>query len=135
LTTICSSLWGHILGDGLKADKPDYQIMQANLMQYLSFIVNDIDAHLYLIAHPRREKSELTLQEKIFPATIGVALSDKIANMFGEVVWCYKKTVRGKDNKETTQFFWSTDDRICVTRQLNLPLSSEIPQDFSLIFK
>lgn len=135
LTIISQTVWGHILGDGLKADQSDYGIMQANLMQYFDFLINSLEAHLYMMAHPRRETSQLTLKETIFPATVGVAISDKIPNMFGDVVWCYKKTVKDSKGKDMTGFFWSTDDRICVTRDLKLPRSTEIPQDFSLIFK
>jgi hypothetical protein len=133
LTVVCQTIWGHILGDGLKADQADYGIMQANLMQYFDFIINSLEAHLYMMAHPRRETNQITLKETIFPATIGTAVSDKIINMFGDVVWCYKKTIKDEKGKEKTGFFWSTDDRICITRHLLLPQSTEIPQDFGLI--
>lgn len=133
MTILCESILAHIVGDKVAITQPEWGVAQGVLMQYLGFLTEDIACNLYMTAHPNKEADPNLGVTRIYPSNLGQALNPKIPGKFTEVVWCYREEGKGKDGKPEMQYFWSTKDRLCVTRHTMLPCSEKIPQDFGLI--
>jgi hypothetical protein len=130
LTAICESVWSHVVGDKVTPTQAEWGTMQGVLMQLLLLLTEGLGCNFVLIAHPNKEVDPNLGVTRIYPSNIGQALNTRIPAKFSEVVWCYRVEEKGE-----MKYYWSTKDRLCVTRHTNLPCSDKIPQDFGLIFK
>jgi hypothetical protein len=129
LSILCESIMAHVVGDKVAISQPEWGIMQGILLPYLTFLTEDIGCNFVLTAHPSKEIDPNLGVTRIYPMNLGQALNTKIPGKFSEVVWCYREEDKGKP-----KYYWSTDERLCVTRHTNLPCSKKIEQDFSLVF-
>ena len=130
LSILSESIMAHVVGDKVAISQPEWGVMQGILLPYLTFLTEDIGCNFILTAHPNKEVDQNLGVTRIYPSNLGQALNTKIPGKFSEVVWCYREK-----EKDKMGYYWSTDDKLCVTRHTNLPCSQKIPQDFSLIFK
>ena len=125
LTILCEAIVYHTIGGKVATSQPEWGIMQKTLIEFLRMMTDDTACNLILMAHPTREIDPTLGVTRIYPSNLGQALNPLIPGMFTEVVWSYK------DSKG--QYKWSTDDKLCTTRYINLPCSKDIPQDFKLL--
>lgn len=128
MTILCESILAHIVGDKVAISQPEWGTAQGVLMQYLSFLTEDLACSVYMTAHPNKEIDINLSVTRIYPSNLGQALNPKIPGKFTEVVWGYREEEKGE-----MKYYWSTKDRLCVTRYTTLPCSDKIPQDFGLI--
>ena len=129
LSILCESIMAHVVGDKVAISQPEWGVMQGILLPYLTFLTEDIGCNFVLTAHPNKEVDANLGVTRIYPSNLGQALNTKIPGKFSEVVWCYREM-----EKDKPAYYWSTNDRLCVTRHTLLPCSTKIPQDFNLIF-
>ena len=134
LTAVSEAITGQIAGDKLALTRQDWGAMQGLLMPFILLLTEGVRCNFVLTAHPYKEMSEsigsaAAYVTKIYPSNLGQALNDKIPAKFSEVVWSHTAEEGGQ-----LKYYWSTKERLAVTRYTNLPCSNKIQQDFSLIF-
>lgn len=129
MTILCESVMSHTVGDKKTVSRPEWLYAQKAFMQYISFVTEDLQCSVYMTAHPNKELDQNLGCTRIYPSNIGQALNTLLPGKFSEVVWCYREDEKGK-----SVYYWSTKDKLCVTRHTLLPCSDKIPQDFGLIF-
>jgi len=112
------------VGNKPTASPPDYGVAQNNLMGFLRLCTQGARNTFVLIAHPSREKNELTGTTTLQVNTVGTAICAEIPPMFGEVIY----TVREGD-----QFFWDTAAYGVDTKTRSLGYKSKIVPDFAQI--
>ena len=105
--------------------QPDFGVIMQNISFILDFLTSNLRCHLILIAHIEMEKDEVsgTLYKNV--STIGRKLAPTIPGLFDDVV--ASEQVEGK-------FLWRTVDTRSVTKSRLLPLGSEMPHDYKLVF-
>lgn len=112
------------IGNKPTAAPPDYGVAQNNLMNFLRLCAQGSRYTFVLIAHPSREKDELTGTTKIRVATVGTAICEQIPPMFSDVIY----TVREGD-----AFYWDTAAYGVDTKTRSLGYRSKIRPDFGQI--
>ena len=131
LTAVCEGIKTHTVGTKVGISQPEWGAMQTTLINWLNFILNNLECNIVLLAHPDKGVDPNVGGQKIYPSNLGQALNSLIPAKFGESVKCYR--TQGKDGKQ--EFYWSVIDEVYETRFTNLPPSAKIPQDFSILFK
>lgn len=122
LTILLELIQQTIIGGKVLLSLPARGILQNMLMQYIRFLTEEVRCHVVLLAHPVRQKSDITGLESIFIATGGQALKDILPSAFTDVVYA---TTQGN------KFYWNTDFPGAITSARNIPLKRNMPQDFS----
>ena len=102
----------------------DYGVVQSNIETLLALLTQGVHCHVVLIAHIEREPDIVTGALSKTVSTMGKKLGPKIPAYFDDVVIAEKK---GKE------FFWTTVEPDSDTKNRNLPLGEEIPQDFAVL--
>ena len=121
LTIICEAIKQSVLGSKIKANYDEWAAMQNLLMQLILQLTEELSSNVVLIAHPKKDNDT----GKIYPSSVGIALDAIIPTRFSEVVWSYR---RG------STFYWSTNDIKAVTRNVHLPISSKLEQNYMKYF-
>lgn len=123
LTILCEAIKQHTIGGKVAISQPEWGMMQTTLKGYLRILTDDLLCNLVLLAHPVKEVDPNMGVTRIYPANLGVALNGEIPAMFTESIWAYT---------EKGLFYWSTQDKLCVTRHTFLPPSPKLEQDYKL---
>ncbi len=124
LTELSNAAMKMQIGNKPTAAPPDYGVAQNNLMNFLRLCTQGGRYTFVMIAHPSREKDELTGTTKIRVGTIGSAICEQIPPMFSDVIY----TVR-----EGSNFTWDTAAYGVDTKTRSLGYQSKIKPDFALI--
>lgn len=124
LTIICELIKQNVIGGKLFTSQPEWQRMQILLVQLLRYLTEDLNCHVIMIGHPVRTENPITGVEAIYPSNLGQALKDTIPSMFTDVIYSQRQ---GK------KFTWSTDHANAICAARNLPMGSNLPQDYSQI--
>lgn len=120
LSPITHGIWNLVQGDKLTNDQNDYQIVQKQLNDITSELVNSIDCGLIMLAHEEEDK-----KDKLHPAlNCGQALHGKYIGHFTDTFYAYK-------NKKGV-FVWAGQKLNIETGARNLPSEDNLVPDFSL---
>ncbi len=102
----------------------DYGVVQSNLLVLLSLLTQNLHCHMVLISHIEREPDPVTGALNKTVSTMGRKLAPLIPPLFDDVV------IAEKNGKK---FTWTTIEPDSDTKNRNLPLGEEIPQDFAVL--
>ncbi len=105
--------------------QPEWGVAMDNLERLIGKLTGDTRCNFVLISHMAREKNEVTGGTIRTVDTLGNKLAPKIPKPFDEVI----EALRSGD-----KFFWSTVGSDVDLKSRVLPLSGELPPDFSQIF-
>ena len=124
LSIICEAIMASTVGGKLAVSQPEWGIMQKTLIEFLRQLTEDLACNFVLLGHPTKEIDQVLGIQRIYPASLGVALNNKMATLFTEVIYA---------TREKGKFYWSTDHRLAVTRNTLLPIKEQMEQSFKLL--
>lgn len=124
MTELSNAAMSMQVGNKPTAAPPDYGVAQTNLMGFLRLCTQGSQHGFVLIAHPSREKDEISGSTKIQVNTVGSAICGEIPPMFGDVIY----TVREGD-----KFYWDTAAYGVDTKTRSLGYRSKIDPNFAAI--
>lgn len=107
-------------------DKPDYQVAQKMVYNYIQFITNSLRCHVIVLGHPDKQFNEAAGVMTMTLQSVGQKLSPQLPRKFDDVI--IAKRVGDK-------FTWSTAEMNAEGKGRNLPIRVDMAQDFGLIVK
>jgi hypothetical protein len=113
-----------VVGGKPVKSQSDWGIAQDQVEKLIRQLCDGCRCHFTLLAHVERETDLVFGGVKLTVSTLGRALAPKLPPMFSEVVMSYR---------EGNKFLWTTDNPQADLKARNLPLASNIPQDFRII--
>jgi len=102
----------------------DYGIVQFNIYSLIDLLTSNLKCHFVLIAHIEREHDEIGGGFIKTVSTFGRKLAPTLPPLFDDVVISMKFGVA---------FTWTTIENGADTKNRNLPLKADMPQDFNLL--
>lgn len=119
LSPISHGIWNLIQGDKLVNDQNDYQVVQKQINDITSELVNSISRSLIMLAH-----EELDKKDKLRPAlNCGQALHGKYIGHYTDTIYAYQD--------KTGSFYWAGKRLNTETGVRNLPSKDKLTPDFS----
>ena len=106
--------------------RPEWGVMQGNLMNLLEKLIGDTKCTFVLTSHVSRQADEITGGTHITIDTLGKAINDEIPKPFDEVV-CTKR--------DGGKFYWSTTEGNYDLKARKLPFSDELDPTFVQLFE
>lgn len=102
----------------------EWGVMQNNILSLIGKLTADTTSFLVLIAHVEREANEITGMTNITLSTIGAKLAPKLPPLFSNVIYAKRKGM---------EFSWSTAETGVDTKPTDLPMSDNLPPNFTPI--
>lgn len=124
LTGIGLAAMSLVIGGKPVRSQSDWGIAQDQVEKLLRNLCDGCKCHFVLLAHVEKETDQVLGGTKLFVATLGKALTPKIAPMFSDVIL----TVR-----EGTKWSWDTSNPMADVKGRNLPFAAGQPADFKQI--
>lgn len=124
LTGINLAAMSMVVGGKPVRSQSDWGIAQDQVEKLLRMLTEGCKCHFVLLSHVERETDQVLGGTKLFVATLGKALSPKIAPMFSDVIL----TVR-----DGTKWSWDTSNPMADVKGRNLPFAAGQPPDFKQI--
>lgn len=124
LTGICNAIMNGILRQRPIALGADYRLAQSQLMNLIQFLTS-LTCGFVLIAHIDRIYDEITGTTSITTETIGNKIAGRVPYTFGDIILAYRSGLK---------FYWSTATEGVDLKKRNLPLSKQLPADFTEVF-
>lgn len=115
-----------VVGGKPVKSQSDWGIAQDQIEKMIRQLADGCRCHFVLTAHVEREMDQVFGGVKLTVSTLGRALAPKIPPMFSDVILTYR---------EGQNFFWSTDNAQADLKARNLPIRSNLPQDFKQILE
>lgn len=120
LTPIVHGIWNIVQGDKLVNDMNDYQVVQKQVTDITSELVNSVDCTLIMLAH-----EEVDSKGVLHPSiNCGQALHGRYIGHYTDTIYAYK-TMGGK-------FVWSGKKAKVETGARSYPAEDNLEPDFSL---
>ena len=105
-------------------DKPDYQVAQKMVYNYLHLITNSLRCHVIVLGHPDKQFNEASGVTTMTMQSVGQKLSPQLPRKFDDVIMALKNG---------DKFTWSTAELNSEGKGRNLPIKAGMPQDFGLV--
>ena len=126
LTELSNAAMKMQIGNKPTAAPPDYGVAQNNIMNFLRLCTQAAECTFVLIAHPSREKDELTGTTKVRVSTVGTAICEQIPPLFSDVIYT---------QREGDKFYWDTSAYGVDTKTRSLGYRTKIEPDFGQILE
>lgn len=110
-----------VIGGKPVRSQSDWGIAQDQVEKLLRMLTDGCRCHFVLLAHVERETDQVLGGTKLFVATLGKALTPKLAPMFSDVIL----TVR-----EGTKWTWDTSNPMADVKGRNMPFAAGQTPDF-----
>jgi len=124
LTVVCDEIRNTCCGNK-PPTLPEWGQMQGLLKNFIAHLTSTLHCNVVLLAHPTKETDEVTGATTIYPLNLGKALSEQFASNFSDVLY---SQFDGK------KYFWATKHRTAVCSGRNIPIASELAQDYRQFF-
>lgn len=105
-------------------DRPDYQIAQRAIYNFVQFLTAQVRCHVYFTWHPEREYNDATGGVRLTVSTVGQKLAPQLPRMFDDVFIA---------KRNGDKFEWSTAEVLSEGKGRNLPIKAGITPDFGQI--
>jgi AAA domain-containing protein len=105
-------------------DKPDYQVAQRMVYNYLHLLTNSLRCHVIVLGHLDKQFNEASGVTTQTVQSVGQKLSPQLPRKFDDVI--VAKRVGDK-------YTWSTAELNSEGKGRNLPTKAGMPQDFGLV--
>lgn len=99
-------------------DKPDYQIAQRNLLNFMVFLTHQVRTHVIVLAHVGRGEDSLEGRNKITVSTVGQKLAPELPSKFDDMIHA---------DREGRTFKWTTIATGAVAKARSLPYGEYKP--------
>lgn len=113
-----------VIGGKPVRSQSDWGIAQDQVEKLLRNLTDGCRCHFVLISHVEREVDQVLGGTKLFVATLGKALTPKIAPMFSDVILAVR---------EGTKWSWDTSNPMADVKGRNLPFAAGQTPDFKPI--
>lgn len=110
-----------LIGSKPTLHEGEWNVAMNNLEMFVQKICMDLRCHVILIAHPEREKNEVTGGFVITVSTLGKKLGPKIPRYFDEVIMA---------ERNENEFVWSTTVANAATKTRHLTYAKNLPPSF-----
>ena len=115
-----------VIGGKAVRNQSDWGIAQDQVEKLVRMLCDNCACHFVLIAHVERETDLVLGGVKLMVSTLGKALAPKLPGMFSDVILA---------ERSGTEWKWNTSSSMADVKTRNLPIKSDNPQDFKLIFE
>lgn len=107
-------------------DKPDYQVAQKMVYNYIHLLTNSLRCHVVVLGHPDPQFNEAIGAVKLTMQSVGQKLSPQLPRKFDDVVI---------SKRVGTNFTWSTAEINAEGKGRNLPIKADMPQDYTQVIE
>lgn len=114
-----------VIGGKAVSNQSDWGIAQQQIMRLVGMLTDGCKCHFTLIAHVERETDNVLGGIKLMVSTLGKAIAPKFPAMFSDVILA----VRSAD-----RWSWDTASAMADVKTRNLPIKSDNPPTFKLLF-
>jgi hypothetical protein len=111
-----------VIGGKPVRSQSDWGIAQDQVEKILRMLTDGCRCHFILLSHVERDVDQVLGGTKLFVATLGKALTPKIAPMFSDVILA---------TREGTKWTWDTSNPMADVKGRNLPFAAGQSPDFS----
>lgn len=122
MTVIMEVIQQTIIGGKVLLSQPNRGILQNMLMSYIRFLTEEVQCHVVLLAHPVRQKSDITGLESIFIGSSGQALKDTLPSAFTDVIYT---------TKNGNNYYWNSSYMGAITSARNIRQGEKLPPSFT----
>jgi hypothetical protein len=105
-------------------DKPDYQVAQRMVYNYIHLLTNTFRCHVIILSHPDPIFNEAIGATKLMMQTIGNKLSPQLPRKFDDVIVA---------KRIGTDYRWSTAELNAEGKGRNLPTKADLTPDFGQV--
>ena len=124
LTELSNAAAKMVIGSRPTMAPPDYGVAQNHLMNFIRLCTQGANCTFVLVAHPSRDKDELTGMVKTTITTVGTAIQAQIPPLFSDVLFAVR---------EGSKFSWDTAAYGVVAKTRYLGYKAGITPDFGQI--
>lgn len=125
MTGLAQAAMSLVVGGKAVRNQSDWGIAQDQVEKFTRMVCDNCACHFVLLSHVERETDAVLGGVKLMVSTLGKALAPKFPAMFSDVIL----TERSGD-----KWTWNTASAMADVKTRNLPIKSDNPPDFKLVF-
>lgn len=114
-----------VVGGKAVRNQSDWGIAQDQVEKLVRMLCDNCPCHFVLLAHVERETDAVLGGVKLMVSTLGKALAPKFPAMFSDVILC---------ERQADKWTWNTASAMADVKTRNLPIKSDNPPNFKLLF-